>query len=426
MQPASTVVKDSATIRGKILPLRTEHGFVINLSASTTPMALARPAHPELQRFSFFVSRRREEGRERFRLHMGYFESQEQAEKLLEIVREIYPAAWAGIAPGQRLRESPEMPFEPLPELRPEPLPAIEPMVAEPSAAPMLTLVPDPPAREPAADPETSPSRPAKESLDTQRGAAQALSNVREVIAALDDGAAPLARPLPELRQAVLTDAQALQVLEGGAPGAKAALEPACFAVQLMWSVQEIDMTRVPQLAIFSAYTLYGAEGNRSGRRWYGLRLGFFTDAISAKQVAQYVRSEFSTVSVVPVSGRERERARAAAPRALPTVLPNAASSPTPEFQLIDTPRSAPAVAAEPKPHAALGKRAKLRVAPKKKALSLEETLEILGADELQIDQGRGELLIDPTAGQGESDKPRRSSRLGRLIERLSDRLGGA
>jgi len=63
--------------------------------------------------------------------------------------------------------------------------------------------------------------------------------------------------------------------------------EKPCYAVQLMWSVQPMDITQVPQLAIFGAYTLYGAEGNRDGRRWYGLRLGFFTDAVSAKQVAR-------------------------------------------------------------------------------------------------------------------------------------------
>src|SRR5579863_32552 len=78
--------------------------FVINLCGSTTPVALTPPDHAGLKRFTFFVSRRREEGRERFRLHMGYFDSQEEAERLLDIVREIYPAAWAGLAPGQRLR----------------------------------------------------------------------------------------------------------------------------------------------------------------------------------------------------------------------------------------------------------------------------------------------------------------------------------
>src|SRR6185437_5060931 len=48
---------------------------------------------------------------------------------------------------------------------------------------------------------------------------------------------------------------------------------------------------------------------SREGRKWYGLRLGFFNDAISAKQVAYYVRSEFNSVAVVPVSPQERDRA---------------------------------------------------------------------------------------------------------------------
>src|ERR1039458_7323421 len=80
------------------------NAFVINLCSSTSPVALAPPDHAGLKRFSFFVSRRREDSRERFRLHMGYFDTQEEAEKLLDIVREIYPGAWAGLAPGQRLR----------------------------------------------------------------------------------------------------------------------------------------------------------------------------------------------------------------------------------------------------------------------------------------------------------------------------------
>ena len=85
--------------------------------------------------------------------------------------------------------------------------------------------------------------------------------------------------------------------------------EPVSFAVQLQWSVQPVELDKVPPLAIFSAYTLYSVEGSREGRKWYGLRLGFFNDAISAKQVAYYVRSEFTSVAVVPVSPQERERA---------------------------------------------------------------------------------------------------------------------
>ena len=63
-------------------------------------MALTHPSTPELKRFTFFVTRQREDGRERFRLHMGYFPSQEEAEALLASVRDIYPAAWAGPAPS--------------------------------------------------------------------------------------------------------------------------------------------------------------------------------------------------------------------------------------------------------------------------------------------------------------------------------------
>ena len=190
--------------------------------------------------------------------------------------------------------------------------------------------------------------------------------------------------------------------------------EPALFAVQLLWSVQPIDMSQVPQLAIFSAYTLYGAEGNRDGRRWYGLRLGFFTDAVSAKQVAQYVRSEFTSVSVVPVTERERSRAGAAPAKPLPAL--STPKSDVPELNFINevstdtaTSGSRPALEAttEPAPKApptlrpavvsALGmgsrptpgqarQSAQWQPATSRSAsaptrpLSLEETLEILGA----------------------------------------------
>jgi hypothetical protein len=81
-------------------------GFVINLTSSTTPMALSQPKDPTLAQYTFFVSRRREDGRERFRLHMGYFETMASAEEMLAVVREVYPGAWAGEAPGKKLRPS--------------------------------------------------------------------------------------------------------------------------------------------------------------------------------------------------------------------------------------------------------------------------------------------------------------------------------
>src|SRR5688572_23945924 len=67
-------------------------------------MALSQPKDPTLAQYSFFVSRRREDGRERFRLHMGYFETLQAAEEMLALVREVYPQAWAGEAPGKNLK----------------------------------------------------------------------------------------------------------------------------------------------------------------------------------------------------------------------------------------------------------------------------------------------------------------------------------
>lgn len=87
---------------------------------------------------------------------------------------------------------------------------------------------------------------------------------------------------------------------------------PVSFAVQLHWSAQPIDLSRVPSLAVFKAYTLYATESRREGRARYFLRLGFFADPIAAKQVAVQVRSNFASAAVVPVAEQEVTRAREA------------------------------------------------------------------------------------------------------------------
>jgi hypothetical protein len=210
------------------------------------------------------------------------------------------------------------------------------------------------------------------------------------------------------------------------------------FAVQLNWSVSPIDLARVPSLAIFNAYTLYKIEGNREGRKWYGLRLGFFSDAMSAKQVAHYVRSEFAQVAVVPVSVNEREQATQIGAIALPSSTPAARASGTgtDEFKLIDdepayeSPRaeeielSTPPpptrpVAASPAAHAPAAT-ARRPNRPRGAPQSLEETLEILGASQLSIDTGRGErVVID---GRSRAVDPPTST-FSKLLDRLSEKL---
>jgi len=87
------------------------------------------------------------------------------------------------------------------------------------------------------------------------------------------------------------------------------------YAVQLIWNRGAIELEKIPVLAIFNGYLLYAVESESGPRRFCGVRLGFYADALSARLVAQYVRSEFKGVSVVPVSPREMTRASTAAIR---------------------------------------------------------------------------------------------------------------
>src|SRR6185369_1894955 len=152
-----------------------------------SPMALAHPSSPELKRYTFFVSRQREDGRERFRLHMGYFLSQEEAEQLLGAVRDVYPAAWAGPAPTSGVaRRGRISPVQLAPALAQAASAAAAPVaaVAPPAAAPVATPVPvaAPVAVQAAPEPAAAPP-PARE----ERALEQTMSEMRNVLAQLGD-----------------------------------------------------------------------------------------------------------------------------------------------------------------------------------------------------------------------------------------------
>ena len=563
--------------------------FVLNLCSSTTPMALGQTELPELRRFNFFVSRRFEEGRERFRLHMGYFATLAEAEEWLSVVREIYPGAWAGEAPGRKLREraaaaaadqarhaagpqprvaprlsqpaqpavrapapapvksqagpppsvrvpvvhaapqqpvrvatrpaaAPARPAQPLvsrqpappvapprvaaaPGLRPRPAQPVSPQATRP--APARPAAARPPQARPAqvrpaparsapaarmvpaaAQRPGIPSRPAAASRTAAPAARPPAgrapmkpvfedSNVRDVLAALGENSTTgetrlmHAPPAPRATPAAdntLSDTQVLRVLEerrtdegektsdgqarnipllkpddtGTRQALKAAVvanAPVWFAVQLQWSVQPVELDKVPPLAIFGAYTLYTMEGSREGRHWYGLRLGFFSDVISAKQVAYYVRSEFGSVAVVPVSPEERTRATEADRRAATLAAPGAQRRPeAEEFKLIENDQPAalpsarllapkPAARAPGAPAAAARQRARAGAREQRRGgPSLEETLEILGATELTIEDDNGTTLND-TGVRHLQVEVQKNSPFVRLLDRLSERI---
>jgi hypothetical protein len=247
--------------------------FMLTLCRLAAPVSIRPPQSPRLKPFKFFMSRARQpDGSERLYLHMGYFETLADAERWVDAVRRHYPNAFATIAPVAFLR----------------PANSEAPSLAAAASQP---VVPGDPA-------------PVKDESLTDTQVLRILET-RRVSAVQDDVDERNCDQIALLRPEDTSTRQALK--EAIVQGA-----PVSFAVQLHWSAQPIDLSPVPSLAIFKAYTLYATESRREGRSRYFLRLGFFADPISAKQVAVQVRSTFASAAVVPVVEQEVTRAREA------------------------------------------------------------------------------------------------------------------
>ena len=235
---------------------RTGH-FMLTLCRLAAPVSIRPPQSPHLKPFTFFTScAPQPDGSEQLYLHMGYFETLAAAEKWVSAIRGRYPHAIATLAPTAFLR---------------------------------------PPDSEPA---------PAKDQSLSDTQVMKILENQRGV-AAPDDADRRNCEEIALLRPEDTGTRQALK--DAVAQGA-----PVSFAVQLQWSAEPIDLSRVPALAVFKTYTLYEIESHRAGRCRYFLRMGFFADPISAKQVALQVRANFVSAAVVPVEQQEVSWAREA------------------------------------------------------------------------------------------------------------------
>lgn len=78
--------------------------FVINLSASTAPISLPVQAIAGSDRAHVYQLQRVEDGRMRYRLRLGPFEREDDADQLLSKVRDIYPGAVTANAGSDDLR----------------------------------------------------------------------------------------------------------------------------------------------------------------------------------------------------------------------------------------------------------------------------------------------------------------------------------
>jgi hypothetical protein len=205
---------------------------------------------------------------------MGYFETLADAERWLVAVRRHYPNAFAPITPVEFLRPGNSE------------VPSLPPAASQPVV------------------PQSSDPAPLKDESLTDSQVLRILETRRDS-AVQDDVDESNCDQIALLRPDDTATRRALK--EAVAQGA-----PVSFAVQLHWSAQPIDLSGVPSLAIFKPHTLYATESRREGRSCYFLRLGFFADPISAKQVAVQVRSNFASAAVVPVVEQEVTRAREA------------------------------------------------------------------------------------------------------------------
>jgi hypothetical protein len=234
--------------------------YMLTLCSLASPVTIKPPQAPQLKKFKFFTSRSRHGGNERLYLHMGYFATLTEAQNWAQLMRRAYPQAIATPVPAALLNH----PNSGVPTLQPA------------KVAPTSTTLTD---------------TQVLNILETRR-----VSPVKDQTCDSNSSDISLLRPDDTHTRRILREA-----VVGNAP--------VSFALQLNCSVQPIDLDAVPLLSIFRAYTLYRTEGHRDGRSGYSLRLGFFSDAISAKQVASYVRSTFSSVAVVPITEEERTHA---------------------------------------------------------------------------------------------------------------------
>lgn len=233
--------------------------YVITLTVTPQPLPLPpASALPQIGGLTVFRARYPIANREVHLQQLGYFETLDAAQAFLPRIEPQYPGAFVeqartgtmtslddtAIAEFEVLRRAPAAPPASVPPvLRERALPPIPPLPPVPEVAPT--------ARAPAFAPQ----------------------------------------PAPEVR------------LPPDEPFKTPAVQR--YAIQLVRQPTPIDMARIARPSIFQGYTLYRVQSERDGYRSFGLRLGFFTDAHSARLVADYVKSHFPRSAAVPVSERE-------------------------------------------------------------------------------------------------------------------------
>src|SRR3984957_19322089 len=313
--------------------------FVINLTTSSAPIGLPAERNTGGEHAQLYQLQRIEDRRPRYRLRVGPFASEDEADAILKIVRDTYPGALTATADGEDLRAIANLEpkaVAPPPAMKPAagivapppvkrpaaaimpPQPAVKPAaaMAPPVASPpVLTVEQRVSVRMPGAKPALSVMPPvvAPPVLRVEQKVAVRAPQPKPVIAGVPSikAAAPavppagpvhkLNTPLPDLESTQTV--RALTQLELNDEQASR-----WFVIQLSLSEDAFDPETVPNLDIFSVYRLYCVAGIDQGRIVHALRLGFFSEEIAASAVASYLAAFYDKPAIKRVSAAERQR----------------------------------------------------------------------------------------------------------------------
>src|SRR6266404_2705896 len=333
--------------------------FVINLSASTAPITVPAKTIAGCEQAHMYQLQRTEDRRPRYRLRLGPFSSEDEADAVLMMVRDLYPGALTATADDDDLRaiatlraktgalppasEKPAVSSRPaakptapaaataatVPTLSDTPVSPAKPMAP---ATPMFTAAPPAPAKSMAptiptltaapAAPAT-PAAPAKPTVSTAPTPAKPMAPAVPAVSATPtaEQKVPVRVPavVPKLNAPVPRQAEEsskrvpnLDATQTVFALTELELEDASaslwFVIQLSLAEEAFDPDTLPNLDIFSVYRLYSVAGIDQGRIMHALRLGFFTEEISAGAVASYLAAFYDEPTIKRVSSAERER----------------------------------------------------------------------------------------------------------------------
>jgi hypothetical protein len=331
--------------------------FVINLSSSGSPIDVPAKGIAGCEYANCFLVQRIEDRRPRYRLRLGPFVTEDEADAALNKVRTLYPSALTATADAEDLRAMTAMRAkadaqqQPADRRRP-PVTVTPPAALEIPSISLLATPPTPatsatptPSATPA--PSASPAPPARP-VPSPAAVATPILAVPTVTMVVAVAKATTATPTPTAMRPPIAAApviktamtpagatsslptvpapplvqQQVQQINKPLPNLDATLtvralteleledEQASrwFVIQLALADDAFDPDVLPNLDIFGAYRLYSVAGIDQGRIVHALRMGFFSEEVGARAVASYLAAYYDNPTIKRVSSAERQR----------------------------------------------------------------------------------------------------------------------